>query len=153
VESPTTTRKEKQVKRNKVFRSEAPAFPKPTPRTKGERRAKRRTYAEPAPQAFPKPAGRKYDEQFMADARALGCLLRDVPGHVCDGPATFDHMGEHPLGRKSDDNEGAPLCPSAHRERQTATGWCDGLDEFGMRLVMTTAIAETQQRVEQRRAA
>lgn len=97
--------------------------------------------------AFPKPAGREYDEEYLAEVRTLACLLRDVPDHRCDGRTQADHAGRRPLGRKSDDDEGIPLCPTAHKERQTYTGWCAGLDDRGMRLVMTTAIAETRARV------
>lgn len=104
--------------------------------------------------AFPKPPGREYDEGYLREVRKLACLLRDVPDHRCSSRRSqADHAGKRPLGRKSHDKEAIPLCAQAHAERQTYTGWCAGLDDRGMRLVLVTAIAETRARVEQRRAA
>lgn len=113
----------------------------------------RRVYMETKGFAFPKPAGRRYDDGHRAAVLTLPCLLRDDPEHVCDGRTQGDHAGKRPMGRKSDDDEEISLCPSAHRQRQTYTGWCAGLDKHGMRLVMTTAIAETQARLGYRQAA
>lgn len=103
--------------------------------------------------AFPRPQGRVYDDEYRALVLTLRCLLSDDPTHVCDSRTTGDHGGKRPLGRKSDDDEEIPFCYSAHRERQTATGWCKGVNRWAMRMILTTAIAETRARLGRKEAA
>lgn len=98
----------------------------------------------------PRRSGRVRDVPHMLEVKALGCLMRDVPDHRCDGPAQFDHFGPHGMGQKTSDRKGAPFCPDVHRQRQEAAGMFKGVGKYAMRMIMTTAIAETQARVARR---
>lgn len=132
------------MKRNKLLRRK---------RWMKQRRGKRRGDPNPPAFAFPKPRGRAYDDEYRAAVLAERCLLTDVPDHVCDSRTTGDHDSSPAKGRKADDGTMIPLCRSAHRERQTATGWCAGVHAPAMRMIMLTAAVETQARVAMRRAA
>jgi hypothetical protein len=118
-----------------------------------QRRGERRGDPNPAPLAFAKPAGRAYDDDYRAAVLAEPCLMLDVPGHQCDTRTTGDHPSSGARGRKADDKFMVPFCWSIHKQRQWATGIFEGVGKYAMRMIMTTAAAETQARVAMRRAA
>ena len=54
-------------------------------------------------------SGRVRDPEYMAKVRALPCYVCAWPQ-----PVDADHQGEHPYGRKADDDTCVPMCRSCH---------------------------------------
>jgi hypothetical protein len=57
-------------------------------------------------------SGRVRNPEYMAKVRALPCYVCAWPG-----PNDADHQGEHPYGRKADDDTCVPMCRVCHQLR------------------------------------
>lgn len=87
---------------------------------------KRKTWMKQR-RATPRRSGRVRDPAFMAWVRRQLCAVRvdqPDPNRItpCSGRMEADHQGEHPYGRKSNDNETVPMCHGHHGDRTNDTG-------------------------------
>jgi hypothetical protein len=96
----------------------------------------------------PRRSGRVLDPDYLDRVRALPCYVCSKPG-----PSDPDHMGEHPYGRKADDDTCVPMCRVCHRMRTdgklrvfvTMIGFIwTPVVKFSMRAFCDDAIARTR---------
>ncbi len=107
---------------------------------------KRKTRLKPK-RSTPRKSGRVRDEAYLDAVRALPC-------YVCgwEAPSDPDHQGEHPYGRKANDDTAVPMCRPCHSKRTDGyipflgEGWIR-VNKGSMRAWCDVAIAATRAKV------